>query len=60
MCIRDRLNYGKTGLVIVKPTFGGEQIEIQARLSFRKDDNDPVSYTHLDVYKRQFYRNGES
>ena len=23
------LNYGKTGLVIVKPTFGGEQIEIQ-------------------------------
>lgn len=33
------LNYGKTGLVIVKPTFGGEQIEIQARLSFRKDDN---------------------
>lgn len=34
------LNYGKTGLVIVKPTFGGEQIEIQARLSFRKDDND--------------------
>ena len=32
------LNYGKTGLVIVKPTFGGEQIEIQARLSFRKDD----------------------
>ena len=34
------LNYGKTGLVIVKPTFGGEQIEIQARLSFRKEDND--------------------
>ena len=34
------LNYGKTGLVTVKPTFGGEQIEIQARLSFRKDDND--------------------
>lgn len=33
------LNYGKTGLVIVKPTFGGEQIEIQALLSFRKDDN---------------------
>ena len=34
------LNYGKTGLVTVKPTFGGEQIEIQARLSFRKDEND--------------------
>ena len=32
------LNYGKTGLVIVKPTFGGEQ----ARLSFRKDDNDQL------------------
>lgn len=36
------LNYGKTGLVIVKPNFGGEQIEIQARLSFRKDDNDQL------------------
>ena len=36
------LNYGKTGLVIVKPTFGGEQIEIQSRLSFRKDDNDQL------------------
>ena len=36
------LNYGKTGLVIVKPTFGSEQIEIQARLSFRKDDNDQL------------------
>ena len=36
------LNYGKIGLVIVKPTFGGEQIEIQARLSFRKDDNDQL------------------
>lgn len=36
------LNYGRTGLVIVKPTFGGEQIEIQARLSFRKDDNDQL------------------
>ena len=36
------LNYGKTGLVIVKPAFGGEQIEIQARLSFRKDDNDQL------------------
>ena len=32
------LNYGKTGLVIVKR----EQIEIQARLSFRKDDNDQL------------------
>lgn len=40
--IKALLNYGKTGLVIVKPTFGGEQIEIQARLSFRKDDNDQL------------------
>ena len=36
------LNFGKTGLVFVKPTLGGEQIEIQARLSFRKDDNDQL------------------
>lgn len=40
--MKSLLNYGKTGLVIVKPTFGGEQIEIQARLSFRKDDNDQL------------------
>lgn len=31
------LNYGKTGLLTVKPTLGGETIEIQARLSFKKD-----------------------
>lgn len=32
------LNYGKTGLVIVTPTFGGEKMEIQARICFRKDN----------------------
>ena len=24
----------------------------------KKKNADPVSYTHLDVYKRQVYRNG--
>lgn len=30
------MNYGKTGLVTVKPTFGYESYELQARLSFQK------------------------
>lgn len=30
------MNYGKTGLVTVKPTFAGETYELQARLSFQK------------------------
>lgn len=45
MADKDRnalLNYGKTGLVTVKPTLGGETIEIQARLSFRKDKDDTL------------------
>ncbi len=33
------LNYGKSDLVKVKPTFGGESFELDARLSF-KTDND--------------------
>ena len=31
------LNYGKSDLVKVKPTFGGESFELDARLSFKKD-----------------------
>lgn len=45
MADKDRnalLNYGKTGLVTVKPMLGGETIEIQARLSFRKDKDDTL------------------
>ena len=31
------LHYGKSDLVKVKPTFGGESFELDARLSFKKD-----------------------
>ena len=31
------LNYGKSDLVKVKPTFGGASFELDARLSFKKD-----------------------
>ncbi len=31
------MNYGKTGLVTVKPTFGYESYELQARLSFQEN-----------------------
>ena len=39
-------------MVKVKPTFGGESFELDARLSFKKDGEGnislvPVSYTHL-------------
>ena len=30
------------------------------RLLLRQDNADPVSYTHLDVYKRQVYKQGTS
>ena len=32
------LNYGKSDLVKVKPTFGGESFELDARLSFKKEN----------------------
>lgn len=32
------MNYGKTGLVNIKPDIGGETFELQARLSLRKDE----------------------
>ncbi|MFR6073197.1 DUF4099 domain-containing protein [Phocaeicola coprocola] len=33
------MNYGKTNLVTVNPTFGGDSYELQARLSFQKTEN---------------------
>ncbi len=37
------LNYGKSDLVKVKPTFGGESFELNARLSFKKDGEGNIS-----------------
>ena len=39
------MNYGKTGLVTVKPTFGYESYELQARLSFQKAEDGKLKLT---------------
>lgn len=39
------MNYGKTGLVTVKPDFGGTSYELQARLSFKKSDDGSLKLT---------------
>lgn len=39
------MNYGKTGLVTVKPTFGYESYELQARLSFQKAEDGKLKFT---------------
>lgn len=44
------MNYGKTGLVTVKPTFGYESYELQARLSFQKMEDGYLKLTpHLSA-----------
>lgn len=39
------MNYGKTGLVTVTPTFGGDSYELQARLSFQKTEDGKLKLT---------------
>ena len=39
------MNYGKTGLVTVKPNFGGDTYELQARLSFKKAEDGTLKLT---------------
>ena len=39
------MNYGKTGLVTVNPTFGGESYELQARLSLQKTEDGKLKLT---------------
>lgn len=43
--MRALMNYGKTGLVTVNPTFGGESYELQARLSFQKTEDGKLKLT---------------
>ena len=58
------MNYGKTGLVTVKPTFGYESYELQARLSFQKTEDGKLKLTphfirdapRLDVMKSWMFR----
>ena len=39
------MNYGKTNLVTVNPTFGGDSYELQARLSFQKTEDGKLKLT---------------
>ena len=48
MCIRDRVNYSKEMLQLY---FQNEDPDFD--LLFDSPEDGPVSYTHLDVYKRQ-------
>ena len=43
--MRALMNYGKTGLVTVNPTFGGDSYELQARLSFQKTEDGKLKLT---------------
>lgn len=43
--MRALMNYGKTNLVTVNPTFGGESYELQARLSFQKTEDGALKLT---------------
>ena len=65
MCIRDRTT-DHAGAIIGFQTHKGEQVHARIASSFisfeqaalnmkelGKDNIEPVSYTHLDVYKRQ-------
>ena len=47
------LHYGKSDLVKIKPTFGGESFELDARLSFKKDGEGNVSLVPHFIRKEQ-------
>ena len=47
------LNYGKSDLVKVSPTFGGETFELEARLSFRKGEDGSISLVPHFIRKEQ-------
>ena len=47
------LNYGKSDLVKVMPNFGGEAFELDARLSFKKNDDGNISLVPHFIRKEQ-------
>ena len=56
MCIRDRIDAGQkfVGGVYALPAFAGDAHELgQTRATADEYGLEAVSYTHLDVYKRQ-------
>ena len=61
MCIRDRSDIeqtygGRSGIDWQDKIFGGSALTQSHNLSLSTGtEKTPVSYTHLDVYKRQVY-----
>ena len=51
--LQKMLNYGKSDLVRVTPNFGGESFSLDARLSFRKDDDGNVRLVPHFIRKEQ-------
>lgn len=51
--LQKMLNYGRSDLVKVTPTFGGEFFELEARLSFRKDEEGNISLVPHFIRKEQ-------
>ncbi|MDD2953430.1 MAG: DUF4099 domain-containing protein [Parabacteroides sp.] len=47
------LNYGKSDLIRVSPTFGGQSFELDARLSFRKNEDGSVGLVPHFIRKEQ-------
>ncbi len=47
------LNYGKSDLIKVTPNFGGEQFELEARLSFRQNEDGSVGLVPHFIRKEQ-------
>ena len=62
MCIRDRIDFDLNG---EKHTLKVSETDADGNRYFMADNSDvvyPVSYTHLDVYKRQplgYFRRGD-
>ena len=53
--LKTLMNYGKTGLVTVKPNFGGDSYELQARLSFKKAEDGTLKLTPHFIRNEPLY-----
>ena len=51
--LQKMLNYGKSDLVKVSPTFGGETFELEARLSLRKNEDGSIGLVPHFIRKEQ-------
>ena len=53
MCIRDRLEAAAYRELAEEAGLAREAVTLEQLRTFGEPKRDPVSYTHLDVYKRQ-------